>query len=83
MAYSYGYMAEFTDMATGALRILLLTTGVGGGYKCYTLVCALVFWVTAFTLMLIYMAVCLTCSGSICVCVWWITSVISTVIYSK
>ena len=31
MAYLYGYMAEFTDMTTGALRILLLTTGVGGG----------------------------------------------------
>ena len=31
MAYLYGYMAEFTDMTTGALRILLLTIGVGGG----------------------------------------------------
>ena len=31
MAYLYGYMAEFTDMTTGALRILLLSTGVGGG----------------------------------------------------
>ena len=29
---AYGYMAEFTDMTTGALRILLLTIGVGGGY---------------------------------------------------
>ena len=31
MAYLYGYMAEFTDMTTGALRILLLTIDVGGG----------------------------------------------------
>ena len=82
MAYLYGYMAEFTDMTTGALRILLLTTGVRGGVLALY-ACALVFWVAAFTLMLIYMAVCLTCSGSICACVWWTTSVRSTVKYSK
>ena len=77
-----GYMAEFTDMATGALRILLLTTGVGGGISAIRL-CVRLYSGLQHLLLRLSIWRCLTCSGSICACVWWITSVRSTVKYSK
>ena len=66
MAYLYGYMAEFMDMATGALRLLLFSTWWWGVLARYAGVRAVAFWVGALIAMSIYMAECLCCSGSIC-----------------
>ena len=55
MAYLYGYMAEFTDMTTGALRILLLTTGVGGGVLAlYACVCACILGCSIYSYAYLY-----------------------------
>ena len=59
MAYLYGYMAEFTDMVTGALRFLLFSTWWRGVLARYAGVRAVAFWVGALSAMFIYLALCL------------------------
>ena len=68
MAYLYGYMAEFMDMVTGALRFLLFSTWWWGVLARYAGVRAVAFWVGALIAMSIYMTGCLCGSGSICAC---------------
>ena len=59
MAYLYGYMAEFMDMVTGALRFLLFSTWWWGVLARYAGVRAVAFWVGALSAMFIYLALCL------------------------
>ena len=86
MAYLYGYMAEFTDMTTGALRILLLTTG-GGGISAIRLCVRLYSGLQHLLLCLSiwrYVLLVVVVFAPVRYCsIWWITIVRSTVIYSK